>query len=178
MKKLFVIIIAVFSSLSSLAQEDSTLVNEDKPPRESKIFYGGNIGLQFGTYTFIDLSPMVGYKVVPHLGIGVGITYQYLSNRGYGYSNYGARTFANYNVWKPIILQAEYEYLSVQSSAFANKVTVSSRRALNNVYLGGGLRQRVGPRSALDILLLYNVNEVSNSPYQNPLLRVGFVVGL
>ena len=187
MKKLLIVfILGIFSSISAFAQEDTTSVlsRAENEHKESKIFYGGNLGLQFGTNTYVDISPLAGYKVLPKLGLGVGLTYQYLGFNGNGYSNYGARTFANYNVWKPIILQAEYEYLSVQAGAFtpSNVVEgaepVTGRKGLNNFYLGGGIRQRMGSRSALDIMLLYNFNDVPDSPYDNPVIRVGFVVGL
>jgi hypothetical protein len=44
--------------------------------------------------------------------------------------------------------------------------------------VGGGIKQEIGVNSFLTLMLLYNLNETVNSPYSNPVIRVGFAVGL
>jgi hypothetical protein len=46
------------------------------------------------------------------------------------------------------------------------------------LYVGGGYRQPLGENSSLNILLLYNLNQDRNSPYQNPIVRIGFGFGI
>ena len=42
----------------SIAQDSETKGGFDK----SKLFFGGNLGLAFGTYTIVNVSPLVGYQ--------------------------------------------------------------------------------------------------------------------
>ena len=59
--------ILLFISSSSFAQKNT----------DSKFYWGGNLGLMFGTYTIIDISPEVGYKVTERFHVGTGLTYTY-----------------------------------------------------------------------------------------------------
>lgn len=49
---------------------------------------------------------------------------------------------------------------------------------INSVFVGGGYRQPIGSRVAMDFLLLFNLNDSYNSPYSNPIFRLGVGVGL
>ena len=49
---------------------------------KSKLFFGGNLGLAFGTYTIINVSPLVGYRFTHVFAAGVGVNYSY-----YGYDD-------------------------------------------------------------------------------------------
>ena len=49
---------------------------------------------------------------------------------------------------------------------------------INSVFVGGGYRQPIGNRVAMEFLLLYNINDSYNSPYSNPIFRLGVAVGL
>ena len=64
---------------------------------KSRLYVGGTFGLGFGTYTNIDLSPMVGYNFNRHLSGGVGMTYMFYSYRNGSESIrgnfYGGRIF-------------------------------------------------------------------------------------
>ncbi len=40
-----------------------------------KLVYGGNLGLNFGDFTFINLSPQVGYQFSEFVTAGVGVNY-------------------------------------------------------------------------------------------------------
>ena len=41
---------------------DSIKVSRDKKFDMSKVYAGGGLGFQFGNYTFIDISPVFGYR--------------------------------------------------------------------------------------------------------------------
>jgi len=40
--------------------------------------------------------------------------------------------------------------------------------------VGGGYRQRLGERSSVTITALWNLNQTANTPYSNPVIRLGF----
>src|SRR5436190_23959647 len=98
----FILFIALLPFTRSIAQ-DSTATSTVPEKEEShsdfadRLFFGGNIGLQFGTYTYVDVSPLVGYKVTEKFHTGIGATYIYysVSGGGYDYSTniYGGRVF-------------------------------------------------------------------------------------
>ena len=47
-----------------------------------RLYFGGNFGLQFGSFTHIEASPVVGYMVNQDLSFGTGAIYQYFRIRG------------------------------------------------------------------------------------------------
>ncbi len=48
----------------------------------------------------------------------------------------------------------------------------------NSFFVGGGYRQTLGGRFYVDIMILFNLNDTYNSPYANPVIRLGFGTGL
>jgi len=68
---------------------------------KDRVYYGGNLGLQLGTVTLIDLSPLAGVMLSPKFSTGLGGTYQYYDDtrfQGAAGSSFGGRAFARYNV--------------------------------------------------------------------------------
>jgi len=147
----------------------------------SRLLYGGNLGLQFGTVTAIDLSPQIGYMVTDKLTPGVGITYQYYSDNrisGYEFKThiYGGRIYTSYEFIENFIAHIEYEALSLESQYFKVNYTPNDEDRFwsHNLFVGGGYSQPIGRKGSVFILVLYNLNESINSPYTNPVVRVGF----
>lgn len=153
-----------------------------------KLFFGGNLGLQFGNTTYIDVSPLVGYKVTEKFHAGIGATYIYESSKvrftntsvlRYETSHYGGRLFGRYYVWENLFAHAEYEYLNLgwpDYNSLSGKIEIQ-RENINSIFIGGGYAQPIGPNAAFLIMALWNVNEGVNSPYVNPLFRFGIVAG-
>src|SRR5512140_133343 len=48
-----------------------------KPTFWNNVFTGGTLGLQFGSQTLIDISPMIGYMPFKNFSIGLDPTYKY-----------------------------------------------------------------------------------------------------
>jgi hypothetical protein len=48
----------------------------------------------------------------------------------------------------------------------------------HDVLLGGGYRQWIGNKAFMTLMILWNVNEQLYSPYQNPVIRIGFGAGI
>ena len=65
----FLLILIVSASGFSAAGQT---VQPEVPPFKDRLFYGGNLNLQFGTYTDIQVSPVIGLWVLPRVGIAIG----------------------------------------------------------------------------------------------------------
>jgi hypothetical protein len=143
---------------------------------KSKVFVGGNFGLQFGSITYLDLSPMVGYRISDRFSAGVGVTYQYLKNNFYNITTnvYGGRVFGRYFIRQNIFAHAEYNVLNLQ----AFDLSPVQRISVGSLLVGGGYIQRFAKNSGMTVMLLYNLTPSVYSPYQNPIIQVGMVLGL
>ncbi len=151
----------------------------DKSFKE-RVYFGGNFGLQFGTITAVEVSPLVGYMLTPRLSTGAGITYQYFEDKRYrpSYSSsiYGGRVFGRYNILEAFYAYAEYESLNLEFyDPFRDRF---STEWVPGLLIGGGYNQiGAGGRGGFNIMALYNVTyDNVRSPYASPLvLRVGFI---
>ena len=166
---------------------------EEKPGLSDRLFFGGNFGLQFGTVTNIEISPLVGYRITPRLSGGLGIRYQYYKdNRNYlghipfDIHIYSTNIFTRYMVIKNInetiglglssgiFAQVEYEVLSLEKKYFEVPLTFDEGRFyLHSILIGGGIYQPIGRRSGFSLMVLWNLNETASSPYSNPIIRIG-----
>ncbi len=180
--------ILLFISSSSFAQKNT----------DSRFFWGGNLGLMFGTYTIIDISPEVGYKVTERFHVGTGLTYTYYKYKiegtyngpnttsGYSFSTsiYGGRLFTRFYALPNLFLQAEDEIINLDLPVAPDlypKDPSLKRLWLNSVLVGGGYGYAFnadGP--ALSIALLFRINHDKYDdfyPYQNPIVRIGLGFG-
>ena len=147
-----------------------------------KVYFGGNFGLQFGNQTLVDINPLVGYKLTEKLSVGFSLTYIYYHVTDpyypidYSTNIYGGSIFTRYYFLENIFAHVEGEVLNLEvPNYFLNRFV---RENIFGFYVGGGYRQPLGDRSSMNILLLYNLNEDRYSPYQNPIIRVGFGFGI
>jgi len=152
--------------------------------------------LQIGHVTLIDVSPFVGYMLTQRFAVGAGGTYKYYRIRNYHYDFYqdrwyhfkshiyGGPLFARYLISRDFFAHTEYEFLRfrnevyVQNPAQARYDRTFRHENVHSVFVGGGYRQRFGSGNAFEIMLLWNLNETLNSPYENPVIRMGFAFGL
>ena len=145
-----------------------------------RMFFGGGFGLQFGTQTYVEVAPTVGYRITDKLAAGLGMKYIYykFDDNFFEYSDhiYGGGPFLRYFLFEELFLHAEHEVLNLR--VYDYLTGEYQRKNISSVFLGGGYRQMLGGNSSLEILLLYNVNENRNSPYINPIFRIGFGIGL
>ena len=175
------------ANLSIGQDNDEWVQDEDQKVSKGfdweKVYTGGGLALQFGTYTFIDISPLVGYRLTEDLSVGFGVSYKYLSDnriKGYNSHLYGGNLFSRYVFAENFFGQVEYELINVEYFTVngAGLITDSERKDVSYLWIGGGYRQPIGPNSYLNLMALYNLNESIYSIYPNPLYRVGFNVGL
>ncbi len=140
-----------------------------------KLFFGGGLGLQFGDVTAIDVSPIVGYRITPKLHAGVGLSYSYYnySNLGVSASNYSASVFTRFFLLDNIFAHGEVEALNAKVFTSFNPEK-SYRKWIDSYLVGAGYFQRIGEKSGMYIMVLWNLNENEFTPYKNPVVRIGF----
>lgn len=181
MKK-FLRIILIVSFISTLAaapasSQDRRTSQKPKVNFLSKLRFGGYLGAQFGTITYINVSPQVIYQANDWFYPGIGITYMYYKDKRfvpeYSSSTYGGSVFSSFYVWQDLFLHAEYEALNLE---YYDRL--GERGFIHNILAGAGYRQWIGNRAFAMITVLYNFNESRYTPYRNPIIRIGFGVGL
>jgi hypothetical protein len=176
--KLKIFLFLVLLSTVGMAQ-DSSMIRKHPPKTNiwDKVYFGGNFGMQFGTSTFIDISPLVGYRITDKFSLGVGVTYQYYHYRDLNFNLetnvYGGRVFGRYLFTDYLFGHLEYEYLNLEAFDFFPPRRVDVESILG----GGGYMQRVGRNAAIVAMILYNFTESAYTPYQNPIIRIGLNIG-
>jgi len=166
-------------------------IQKQKSSLSERMFFGGGFGASFGNYTFISVSPVVGYRITERLSAGLRFMYQYTTfeysvipgdKERYNGHDLGVGPFARLMVYGPVYLQAEYEYLNYN----ALYTDGTSRRVSFDSYMaGGGLAQPIGRNAAFFMTILYNFsyqnfnnNGVFRSPYNSPwIFRLGISAG-
>jgi hypothetical protein len=81
-KKLILLLLSIVTiSQYTMAQDEP----EDEPKQgfdKSKLFFGGNFGLSFGSYsTLINVSPQIGYRFSRYFAAGGGPNFIYYSQK-------------------------------------------------------------------------------------------------
>lgn len=139
-----------------------------------KVQFGGTLGALFGDPTFIDISPTLGYAFHKNLIVGAGPLYNYYHSRYWKreINIYGARTFVRPYLFQGVFLHAEYEWLNGN----VNWYKPEERYNISGLLLGGGWQQ--SPEGGFFILGLWEVLQDPWYPYPNPILRMGFTMGI
>ena len=186
----FLLFFYVFATQIAVAQEAP---QTNKARFTDKIFFGGGLGLQFGSITVIDVSPVVGYRVTEKFETGLGFTYKYYNYKDYFFDNntgigydlksniLGGSVFARYHILENVFLHAEFESLRYKYDDYYTIGPLLYKEQqianINSVFVGAGYRQRISQGSYFFIMALWNLTEDAMSPYTNPVLRMGVVFG-
>jgi hypothetical protein len=161
-------------------------IGREAPPLKERLFYGGSFNLQFGTFTDIEVSPIIGLWVLPRINFATGPNFRFYKVYSSKTTIYGGRVYSEFlflqdlnnvlplGVHLGLFSHIEYELLSLESAFF--KTTYDSKRFLTNTILaGGGIRQQIGERSSLNLTFLWALNESEYEIYGNPEIRVSFI---
>ncbi|HNW97799.1 MAG TPA: hypothetical protein PKK00_05250 [Bacteroidales bacterium] len=192
-KYLLIYCFCLLCFINVFAQDN--IKNNDNDKLIHRFFTGGTIGLQFGNYTYVNIAPIVGYRLNDYISCGVGPNYIYYhykdpySTTIFKTNLYGANFFSRVYFLKDIIpsihdiyLHGEIEGLNVESAFFdiGNEHNNEERYGVISIFGGAGVRQAIGEKTFVTLTVLYNFNETIDSPYYgNPLVyRVGIEIGL
>ena len=165
------------------AQSDSDNSSDFK----SRLWYGGNIGLNFygyngGNVFQIGVAPMVGYKIVEPLSVGprVSILFASVKNPGFkavGVFDVDAGIFMRLRVFRGLFIQGEVSNEWFQEPIFyTNGTTDKFSDTRVNPRLGIGWNWSEGRGAGSEIGIFYNFAIADDlNTYQNPLdYRFGF----
>jgi len=160
---------------------------KEAPPLRERIFFGGSFGLQVGTFTSIEINPIVGVWLLPRLAVAAGPGYEYLKYQKMSTSIFSARGYMQFAVLRDIdkfiplglhtsiVLHAEDELLNLDADYWQTSVTRREDRFfVNSVLLGGGLSQQIGRKGSFNLLVLWVVTDSGYDLYNNPEIRIGF----
>ncbi len=185
--KISLLLILLSSSVLPAQESEQTPVRSPlNSPQENgfwnRVYTGGGIGLQFGSQTLINVSPIIGYRITERFSMGLGITYMYYRYKdqypAYSYSSntYGGSVFSRYLILENLFAHVEYELLRFEVRDNVSRLL--GTKDITSVLVGGGYRQMLGDRSSINLMVLYNLNETAYSPYQNPVIRLSFGFGI
>ena len=170
------------------AKVNSQKVNRETPPLRERIFFGGDFGLQFGTYTNIEVAPIIGLWVLPRVAVAAGPKYTYYATRNIGSTSiFGGRVYTQFVLIQDInniipagihlglFVHGEGEIQSLESETpfWVNTQVDSERFTANALLVGGGISQPMGRRGALNIIALWALNDPYDL-YSSPEIRISF----
>lgn len=147
-------------------------------------YFGGNLALSFGTYTYIDVSPLWGYMVNRDLSVGAGATYIYSSREYIDFTGskfrvdanlYGGRGFARHRVFNDVYIHAEFESINNEVLTITGETV---REWVPGFFLGAGIFQPAFGRGGVNIFVMYNLmHDEFKSPYGSAwVIRAGFTL--
>lgn len=177
MKKLIAIFLLFLlvhqTALAQYTKEDDKPKKENnasisEKPFNERVFWGtGGAFSIFNNFLYFDISPFVGYKVTENLGAGLGVRYSLLRDLTFqeNFTNYGGNLFARYKLIPQAFLHAELEALQAYDFNFTSP-NYGGRAMAYMGFVGAGYMSGSGGFS-FTVLLLYDLINHVNSPYQN-----------
>jgi len=171
MKKIAVLLLVSFSSISAFSQKD--IDDQTGWSFKDRGYLGlgfGGLGLGrsaiYGNYFSIGVTPLAGYMLTKNLSSGLAFEYQYTS-----YSDlklkihqYGWYPFVRYNIWD-FFVQLDYDWYSMQANYMSPE---KERIILERFFAGLGYSSRGGGRTAFNILVSYDLLYTNTSPFNSP----------
>jgi hypothetical protein len=197
-KRSLLVLICLCLFTGSLFAQDDTAEETPKGFDRSRLFVGGNFGLSFGNFTFVNVSPQLGYRFNDLFAAGIGINGQF-SQRKYRsggtvvekdrYGMAGMNLFGRFYPIKQgfIQLQPEMNYIwgsNIRYTPQESKNSINGK-ILPSLLAGVGAYLPAGRAGGLIIMaqydLLYKQGNWPNpsTPYGNNIfMTVGFNAGL
>ena len=181
-QKCLLVLLLTSCSFIAFAQEEEEEPKKGFDPQ--KLFFGGTLGASFGNFTFVNVSPIVGYRFNRFFAAGTGINFIY-SNSDYGWYKYeygivGLPIFGRFYPINFLFIHAQPEmnynwgkikYTNGQPEEKLDPKFVPS------VLVGAGAAIPLGGngRSAMTVMYQYDLVQDPRSPYgTNPFLSIGF----
>jgi hypothetical protein len=180
------IIFLSFLHLMTVSDVYCQQLRDDTPPLRERIFFGGNFGLQFGTLTDIQISPVVGIWLLPRVSVAAGPDYRFYKYRSDRTDIYGFKAYSELVLIRDlgsvlpvgantgVFLHLEDEVLSLESAFWKSSPVFSKRFYTNTLLAGGGISQQIGKRGSMNIMILWSLNENIYDVTSYPDIRISF----
>lgn len=181
----FLILLSSMLCIQSYSQYDPDYNSNDEEDLsqlsfKDRLYTGGNFWASFGTFTNLEISPLLGYRVTKDYSVGMGLKYNYFKRNlapVFSTSIYGGSAFTRYSFFDRLVAHAEFELLSVE---LFNGAQASQRTLVPIGLVGGGVTI-----NGFQALLLYDLIGDVNNPYIGTFgpnsriyLRAGFLFNL
>lgn len=158
---------------------------KDTRPMAERLWFGGSMLFSFGTVTYVQLDPMVGYKVDQKgkLMVGTGPSFWYFEDRRFtpsrSFTGYGYRIFSRYRFIEQAYAHAEFLNFNIDGARNELFGPLDRRIWVPHLLLGAGYVQRMGDRSGVFAQVLFEVLQDPNSIYygQGPIFSIGVGFG-
>ena len=165
---------------------------EEKPAKKfdpNRLVFGGNLAVSFGDFTFVNISPQVGYQFSNMLTAGAGINY---INTGVTYRDVAGNklfkesfSYAGMNIFGRLfptnflflMAQPELNYSWGRIKSFTGQPEVKLEGAwVPSFLVGGGLMMGgQGGRGGLMLSIQYDLAQDPRSPYgTRPFFGMGY----
>jgi len=200
MKKVFVVLLLMTGSYTSIAQDENNFDGEPKKGfKKENIFIGGDITLAFSNvYTAVGGSPYFGYSLNKYVDVAVSTNFIYTSQRDYyvygdkvKLIQYGPGAFVRVYPLKFLYGQVQYEhnfinFKYIPANNYSGYLATSDNSDANSILVGGGFsggRQGKGS-SFYYISVMWDVGGAKLSPYVDglgraiPIFRAGYNIAL
>lgn len=155
---------------------------QEKIPFKEKLTYGGSMSATFGNITNVSLSPEIGYKLKDNWTIGIGGLYNYYKDKRYSpvfdMSTYGGSIFTRLIISDQFIAHSEYQIINLDAFNTLTNRYDEGRVNVPLLLIGGGYSSRISNNASIFIIALFDIIEDINSPYTNPIIRMGIGIGL
>ena len=131
--------------------------NNTNSENSNRWVFGGNLGLNFGRFTNITISPRIGYQFSQYLIGGIDVGYTYASVENSSQTN-----MFNGGAFLQPIIQDFFGIINFMYYA-GNQKSLNSSVQFNNtinepvLWLGGGYRARIGGSAFTTLGMQYNV---------------------
>lgn len=177
------LLVVLFSLFYSASSQN---VRQEAPPLRERMFFGGSFGLQFGTLTNIQVSPVVGLWVLPRLAVAAGPDFTYYKFYDDKTTMYGGKFYSQFVVLQDlnniipiglhtgIFLHLEDDLLNLESAYWKVAPYSTERFFVNTILAGGGISQQLGQRSSMNIMVLWALQDPGFAIYSNPEIRLSF----
>jgi len=146
--------------------------------KQNKWRVGSGLGMSFGDYGAftLNVSPFIGYELIPNLEGGVTTGYQYSKYRDQRQNLFSVGPYLNFYPMQSLFVRTQYEYFT--GSAKIKNSSYSSSFDESALWIGGGYRTggRVQMYAGIMYNLLHKENESLFAEAYQPI--VGISIGL